>query len=169
MNYFDLFSLPVIFPIDQARLSETYRELQKQTHPDKFVMKSDSERLQAMQKSTEINDAYQTLKNSCLRAQYLLLLAGLDIALEQKTLQDTAFLVQQMEWRESIAAFTEDEQDKIDEFALQLQQQVADLESKIEVQLQNDELEATANSIRQLKFMLKLQTELALIEEKLFD
>ncbi|MFQ3175356.1 MAG: molecular chaperone HscB [Psychromonas sp.] len=169
MNYFDLFSLPVIFPIDQARLSETYRELQKQTHPDKFVMKSDSERLQAMQKSTEINDAYQTLKNSCLRAQYLLLLAGLDIALEQKTLQDTAFLVQQMEWRESIAAFTEDDQDKIDEFALQLQQQVADLESKIEVQLQNDELEATANSIRQLKFMLKLQTELALIEEKLFD
>jgi molecular chaperone HscB len=169
VNYFDLFSLPVIFPIDQARLSETYRELQKQTHPDKFVMKSDSERLQAMQKSTEINDAYQTLKNSCLRAQYLLLLAGLDIALEQKTLQDTAFLVQQMEWRESIAAFTEDEQDKIDEFALQLQQQVADLESKIEVQLQNDELEATANSIRQLKFMLKLQTELALIEEKLFD
>jgi molecular chaperone HscB len=96
-------------------------------------------------------------------------LAGLDIALEQKTLQDTAFLVQQMEWRESIAAFTEDDQDKIDEFALQLQQQVADLESKIEVQLQNDELEATANSIRQLKFMLKLQTELALIEEKLFD
>jgi molecular chaperone HscB len=169
VNYFDLFSLPVIFPIDQARLSETYRELQKQTHPDKFVMKSDSERLQAMQKSTEINDAYQTLKNSCLRAQYLLLLAGLDIALEQKTLQDTAFLVQQMEWRESIAAFTEDDQDKIDEFALQLQQQVADLESKIEVQLQNDELEATANSIRQLKFMLKLQTELALIEEKLFD
>ncbi|PKH03171.1 Fe-S protein assembly co-chaperone HscB [Psychromonas sp. MB-3u-54] len=169
MNYFDLFSLPVIFPIDQARLSETYRELQKQTHPDKFVMKSDSERLRAMQKSTEINDAYQTLKNSCLRAQYLLLLAGLDIALEQKTLQDTAFLVQQMEWRESIAAFTEDDQDKIDEFALQLQQQVADLESKIEVQLQNDELEATANSIRQLKFMLKLQIELALIEEKLFD
>ncbi|HEY7866418.1 MAG TPA: iron-sulfur cluster co-chaperone HscB C-terminal domain-containing protein, partial [Psychromonas sp.] len=96
-------------------------------------------------------------------------LAGVDIALEQKTLQDTAFLMQQMEWRESIAAFTEDDQDQIDEFAQQLQQQVADLESKIEVQLQNDELEATANSIRQLKFMLKLQIELALIEEKLFD
>lgn len=169
MNYFELFSLPVNFSIDQTRLSATYRELQKQYHPDKFVMQNDSERLRAMQKSTEINDAYQTLKNSCLRAQYLLLLAGVDIALEQKTLQDTAFLMQQMEWRESIAAFTEDDQDQIDEFAQQLQQQVADLESKIEVQLQNDELEATANSIRQLKFMLKLQIELALIEEKLFD
>lgn len=169
MNYFELFSLPVIFPIDQTLLSETYRELQKQYHPDKFVMQNSSERLRAMQKSTEINDAYQTLKNSCLRAQYLLLLAGVDIALEQKTLQDTAFLMQQMEWRESIAAFTEDDQEQIDEFAQHIQQQVADLESKIEVQLQNDELEATANSIRQLKFMLKLQIELALIEEKLFD
>ena len=169
MNYFELFSLPVNFSIDQTRLSATYRELQKQYHPDKFVMQNDSERLRAMQKSTEINDAYQTLKTSSLRAQYLLLLAGVDIALEQKTLRDTSFLMQQMEWRESIAAFTEDDQDKVDEFAQLLQQQVADLESKIEVQLQNDELEATANSIRQLKFMLKLQIELALIEEKLFD
>lgn len=169
MNYFELFSLPVTFPIDQTRLSATYRELQKQYHPDKFVMQNDAERLRAMQKSTEINDAYQTLKNSCLRAQYLLLLDGVDIALEQKTLQDTDFLMQQMEWRETISAFTEDDEDEIEEFAQQLQLQVADLETKIALQLQNKELEATANSIRKLKFMLKLQIELALIEEQLFD
>jgi molecular chaperone HscB len=169
VNYFELFSLPVTFPIDQARLSATYRELQKQYHPDKFVMQNDAERLRAMQKSTEINDAYQTLKNSCLRAQYLLLLDGVDIALEQKTLQDTDFLMQQMEWRETISAFTEDDEDEIEEFAQQLQQQIADLEAKIALQLQNKELEATANSIRKLKFMLKLQIELALIEEQLFD
>ncbi|MFT7054148.1 MAG: molecular chaperone HscB, partial [Psychromonas sp.] len=78
MNYFELFSLPVNFSIDQTRLSTTYRELQKQYHPDKFVMQNDNERLRAMQKSTEINDAYQTLKNSSLRAQYMLLLAGVD-------------------------------------------------------------------------------------------
>ncbi|HEY5715691.1 MAG TPA: co-chaperone HscB [Psychromonas sp.] len=169
MNYFELFYLPVTFPIDHALLSETYRELQKQYHPDKFVMHSDSERLSAMQKSTEINDAYQTLKNSCLRAQYLLLLAGVDIALEQKTLQDTAFLMQQMEWRETISAFTEDDEDEIEKFSQHLQQQVTDLEAKIAVQLQNNELEACADSIRKLKFMLKLQIELASVEEKLFD
>lgn len=169
MNYFELFSLPVTFPIDHALLSETYRALQKQYHPDKFVMQSDSARLLAMQKSTEINDAYQTLKNSCLRAQYLLLLAGVDIALEQKTLQDTAFLMQQMEWRETISAFTEDDEDEIEKFAQYLQQQVITLEAKIEVQLHNNELEVTADSIRKLKFMLKLQIELASIEEKLFD
>lgn len=169
MNYFELFSLPVSFSIEQSQLSETYRELQQQYHPDKFVMQSDSERLAAMQKSTEINDAYQTLKNSSLRAQYMLLLAGLDIALEQKTLQDTEFLMQQMEWRETISSFTEDDEDEIEAFSESIVQQVKNLESKIEIQLQEKQLEDAANSIRKLKFMLKLQVELALIEEKLFD
>lgn len=150
-------------------LGNTYRELQKQYHPDKFVMLADSERLAAMQKSTEINDAYQTLKNSCLRAQYLLLLAGLDIALEQRTLQDTDFLMQQMMWREQIESFTEDDEDEIEAFSANIQLQVNDLESNIEKQLQEKALEATANSVRKLKFMLKLQTEIEQLEEKLFD
>ncbi|WP_019615962.1 co-chaperone HscB [Psychromonas ossibalaenae] len=169
MNYFELFSLPALFSVDQIRLSETYRELQKQFHPDKFAMHSDSERLAAMQKSTEINDAYQTLKNSCLRAQYLLLLNGLDIALEQRTLQDTDFLMQQMEWRETIASFTENDEDKIEDFAGNIEQQVQNLELLITLQLQEKQLEAAADSVRKLKFMLKLKIELDLLEEKLFD
>ena len=169
MNYFQLFSLPATFSIDKSILSHTYRELQKQYHPDKFVMLSDSERLSAMQKSTEINDAYQTLKNSCARAQYLLLLAGLDIALEQRTLQDTNFLMQQMMWREQIESFTEDDEDEIEAFSVNIQAQVNELESTIEKQLQQQTLEATADSVRKLKFMLKLQTEIEHIEEKLFD
>jgi len=169
LNYFQLFSLPATFRIDKSTLSHTYRELQKQYHPDKFVMLSDSERLNAMQKSTEINDAYQTLKNSCARAQYLLLLAGLDIALEQRTLQDTHFLMQQMMWREQIESFTEDDEDEIEAFSANIQDQVDELESTIEKQLQENALEATADSVRKLKFMLKLQTEIEQIEEKLFD
>jgi len=132
-------------------------------------MHSDAQRLSAMQKSTEVNDAYQTLKNSCLRAQYLLLIAGVDIALEQRTLQDTEFLMQQMLWRESIESFTEDDEEEIEIFAANIQLQVNDLESDIEKQLQADELEATADSVRKLKFMLKLQIEIEQLEEKLFD
>ena len=169
MNYFQLFSLPKTFLIDKNILASTYRELQKQYHPDKSVMLSDSERLIAMQKSTEINDAYQTLKNSCLRAQYILSLAGIDIALEQRTLQDTDFLMQQMMWREQIESFSEDDEDEIEAFSANIQQQVNDLESNIGQQLQEEALEATANSVRKLKFMLKLQTEIEQLEEKLFD
>jgi molecular chaperone HscB len=168
LNYFELFSIPASFVIDPTRLAEIYRELQKQYHPDKFVMYSDSERLAAMQKSTEINDAYQTLKDSCLRAQYLLLLAGYDIELH-KTLQDGNFLLQQMQWREKIAEFSEDDEEAINEFAAEIQTQVEQLESQIALQLQDSDLDAAADSVRKLKFMLKLQHELELLEEKLFD
>jgi molecular chaperone HscB len=168
LNYFELFSIPVSFCVDQSQLSATYRELQKQYHPDKFTMQSDSERRAAMQKSTEINDAYQTLKNSCLRAEYLLLLAGHDIEL-QKTLQDTNFLIEQMQWRENMASFTPDDEDEIASFAENIQERASALEAQIALQLQDEDFEATADSIRKLKFMLKLQSELELLEEKLFD
>lgn len=169
MNYFELFSIPASFSVDQSKLSETYRELQKEFHPDKFVMHSDSDRLLAMQKSTEINDAYQTLKDSCLRAQYLLLLAGVDIALEKKTLQDTDFLIQQMQWREQIAEFTADDELQIETFSENIVEQIMLLEKEIVAKLQVNNLDATADTIRKLKFMLKLQIELELCEEKLFD
>jgi molecular chaperone HscB len=168
LNYFELFSIPATFVVDQTLLSTTYRELQKHSHPDKFAMHSDSERLAAMQKSTEINDAYQTLKSSCLRAEYLLVLAGYDIEL-QKTLQDTDFLIQQMQWRETLCSFTEDDEEDINLFAENMHKQVVELESLITSQLASNDLVATADSIRKLKFMLKLQSELELLEEKLFD
>ena len=169
MNYFELFSLPAVFSVDKTRLSQTYRDLQKQYHPDKFAMQDDRTRLQAMQKSTEINDAFQTLKDSCLRAQYLLKLSGLDIELEQRTLQDTDFLMQQMEWREKIADFTADDEDEIEDFNKELSGLVKGLEAEIETALEIKQLEQTANLVRKLKFMLKLQVELELLEEKLFD
>lgn len=169
MNYFQLFSLPTAFRIDNSVLASNYRELQKQYHPDKFVMLSDAERLAAMQKSTEINDAYQTLKSSASRAQYMLMLSGLDIALEQRTLQDTEFLMQQMMWREQLESFGEEDEDEIEAFAAHIVTQVQALEVQIEAQLQDESLEATANSVRKLKFMLKLQVEIEQLEEKLFD
>lgn len=169
MNYFELFSLPARFSIDYTHLSDTYRALQKRFHPDKFVMASESERLLAMRKSVEINDAYQTLKNSCLRAQYLLQLAGYDINLEQKTFQDAPFLIQQIKWREKIASFSQDDEQKIELFSTDIQKQVVDLESLIELQLNSNELDNAANSVRKLKFMEKLLIEIELLEEKLFD
>lgn len=132
-------------------------------------MHSDSEKLSAMQTSTEINDAYHTLKDSCLRAQYILLLQGLDIELEQRTLQDVDFLMQQMQWREEIESFTENDEEAIEDFSEKTEENIKALENMISRQLLDADLEATANSIRKLKFMLKLQTELSLLEEKLFD
>ena len=166
MNYFELFSLSANYQVNPTQLSETYRSLQKQFHPDNFVMHSDSEKLKAMQQSTKINDAYQTLKDNCQRAQYLLLLQGMDIALEKKTLQDVAFLMQQMQWRETLESLTENDEDQLEEFAELISKQKDELEELIEKQLKEGQLEETADSIRKLKFMLKLQIEIETLEDK---
>ena len=56
-----------------------------------------------MQRAAQINDAFTTLKAPLRRAEYLLSLRGTDIRGEQQTLQDPAFLMQQLEWRERLA------------------------------------------------------------------
>jgi molecular chaperone HscB len=102
-NYFELFGLPSVFSIDAHQLQQTYRALQRQFHPDRFVNASAQEQRIALQYATTINEAYQQLKTPLPRAQYLLQLAGLQQG-DHTMRQDPIFLFQQMEWREALSA-----------------------------------------------------------------
>ena len=55
-----------------------------------------------MQLATLANEAYQTLKNPANRAQYLLELQGITAISESNTSMPTDFLMQQMQWRETL-------------------------------------------------------------------
>ena len=68
MNHFELFGLPNQFELDNNTLSETFRDSQRRFHPDKFASASERDRLMAVQKAAEINDAYQTVKSPIARA-----------------------------------------------------------------------------------------------------
>lgn len=102
-DHFALFGMPCSFAVDAGELERRYHELQGQVHPDKFANAQDADRRQAMQWATHANEAYQTLKYPLKRAQYLLHLAGHDAQVEHNTAMPTAFLVEQMEWRETVA------------------------------------------------------------------
>ncbi|RXJ82819.1 Fe-S protein assembly co-chaperone HscB, partial [Arcobacter cloacae] len=102
MNYFELFGLPSQFKLDGSLLSSQFRELQKRFHPDNFASSSERDRLMAVQKASEINDAYQVLKQPISRAEYILAENGVDIRAEQQTMQDPMFLMEQMELREEL-------------------------------------------------------------------
>ncbi len=92
MNYFALFGIEESFDVDTAKLSEIYQTLQKKVHPDKFAHASSQEQLLAVQKSAQINDAYQTLKQPLKRAEYLLNSYGrIDMPSEQASFQDNFF------------------------------------------------------------------------------
>ncbi|HET8817158.1 MAG TPA: Fe-S protein assembly co-chaperone HscB, partial [Pseudidiomarina sp.] len=102
MNHFELFGLPAAFAIDAAELQQRYRKLQQTLHPDRFANASQRDKLLAVQRTSQLNDAYQTLRRPLSRAEYMLELRGIDLQHEQQTLQDPEFLMAQMEWRERL-------------------------------------------------------------------
>jgi molecular chaperone HscB len=101
-SHFDLFDLPAQFALDAAVLDHAYRTVQAQVHPDRFAAAGDAQKRIAMQWATRTNEAYQTLRDPLKRATYLLSLRGIDVGAENNTAMEPAFLMQQMEWRESI-------------------------------------------------------------------
>jgi len=103
-NYFEIFNIPVAFELDTDQLSVLYRELQKEVHPDRFASAGDQQSRLAVQMTSLVNQAFDTLKMPVSRAHYLLKLAGLDIDHDQDTTMDPMFLMEQMELREEIEA-----------------------------------------------------------------
>ena len=99
---FKLFGLPTGFALDRAALDERWKALQRQAHPDRFAAQGAAAQRVAMQWSVRINEAYQRLKDPLKRAAYWCELSGAPIKAESNTAMPTAFLMQQMEWREAL-------------------------------------------------------------------
>jgi len=102
MTYFQLLNIPPAFELDFSALETAYFKAQRQFHPDRFVNKSPEERLSALQKSMDINAAYETLKNPLKCAQYLLSLQEIIVGTEKDSIKPApTLLVEIMELRES--------------------------------------------------------------------
>lgn len=107
-NYFRFFGLNQQFNIDLPALDQAYLAIQKEVHPDRHAQGSDAEQRLSMQMATLANTAFQTLKNPISRGLYLCQLHGVDAKLETNTAMPAAFLMKQMEWRESLDEQAED-------------------------------------------------------------
>ena len=78
-DFFAVFSVNPAWDVDLNDLGVRYRKLQQEFHPDRYATKSDVERRVAVQASSFINQAFDTLKSPLKRAQYLLTLKGTDV------------------------------------------------------------------------------------------
>ena len=76
VDYFAFFRLPRKLKIDEAELEQRFHQLSWKLHPDNFVAAPEYERNLALERSSELNDAYRTLRDPILRVEYLLLRAG---------------------------------------------------------------------------------------------
>jgi molecular chaperone HscB len=90
MNYFEVFSLPSKLTLDTVGLEKQFYVLSRKLHPDRFVSKPIAEQEAALAQSSQLNNAYRTLKDPILRTQYLLKLEGVELEEQSKAATDTA-------------------------------------------------------------------------------
>ncbi|MCV9880099.1 co-chaperone HscB [Brenneria izbisi] len=171
MDYFTLFGLPGRYDVDSGLLVSRFQELQRQFHPDRFATQPERARMLALQQAATINSAYQTLKHPLKRAEYMLSLHGFDLSNEQHTLQDTAFLMEQLEMREELDAIARraDVEAALAEFAGRLQAMLAKRSEQMRNELDNEAWNDAADTVRKLRFLDKLQQQVEQLEEQLLD
>lgn len=151
-NFFELFNLPEKFQIDTEKLQENYRSIQKEIHPDRFATSSENEKMQSMIKTTQINDAYQTLKSPIKRAKYILSLHKFN----EKVTLPPDFLMQQMEWEEYLEEIEKDK-NKLEQFKLSINEEYEQHSSLAQQQIDNEQKwSEVAITIDKLYFIEKL-------------
>ena len=161
-QYFNLFQLEPSFNIDTEALEQTYRALAARFHPDKFASASAFEQKQAVMMSSTINDAYRTLKSPIDRAAYLLKSQNIDADAPEHTSPE--FLMQQMEWRETLMdAQMEQNHDAIRALDQEIQEVQSNLYQDLQQAFEQQDYESAAQWVRHGRFLNKLRNEIASI------
>ncbi len=75
-DHFALLGLPRRFDLTEADINAAYRQMARDTHPDRFGSASAETIARATQLSAAVNDAHRTIADPVTRAAYLLTLAG---------------------------------------------------------------------------------------------
>jgi molecular chaperone HscB len=159
-DYFALFQLKPQFKIDRQALESAYLTVQQKVHPDMHAQASDSDKRVSMQLSALANSAYRTLMNPIQRGLYMCARNGVDPQLETNTAMPAQFLMQQMEWRETLDD-VRDQPSKLDELYKEVEQTRANLLKEVEVSIDGaNDFELAAKQLRALLFIDKFGAEL---------
>jgi len=75
-DYFALFGIARKLWIEMGPLEQKFLQFSWKLHPDNFVNASEEERELSLKRSSELNDAYRTLRDPIARVEYLLAIEG---------------------------------------------------------------------------------------------
>ena len=159
-DYFALFQLKPQFKIDRQALESAYLTVQQKVHPDMHAQASDSDKRVSMQLSALANSAYRTLMNPIQRGLYMCSRNGVDPQLETNTAMPAQFLMQQMEWRETLDD-VRDQPSKLDELYKEVEQTRVNLLKEVELAIDEaNDFDLAARQLRALLFIDKFGAEL---------
>ena len=78
-DYFAVFSLPRKLSIDVSALEKQFYKLSRKLHPDLNAQAGAEAQAEILARSSQLNDAYRTLRNPVTRVEYLLEITGVRI------------------------------------------------------------------------------------------
>src|SRR5277367_384814 len=101
-DYFALLELPRKLWIEMSALEQKFLQLSWKLHPDNFVNASEAEREASLRRSSDLNDAYRTLREPVTRVEYLLSIEGARKEGEHKQQAPPELLEEVFELNESL-------------------------------------------------------------------
>jgi molecular chaperone HscB len=89
-DFFRFFALPRRLNIDLKALERRFYRLSRKLHPDHFGGASDREQQWSLEKTSQLNDAYRSLRDPIARTEYLLKLEGIKFGEQSKKATEQA-------------------------------------------------------------------------------
>src|ERR1700684_3710930 len=89
-SYFTQFGLPRHLHIDTAALEKTFYAQSRKLHPDRFAHLGPEAQEAALAQSSQLTDAYRTLRDPIARTEYLLALEGIQLEEQSRAATDAA-------------------------------------------------------------------------------
>jgi molecular chaperone HscB len=90
MTHFEFFGLRKKLNLNEQQLQKDFYALSRKLHPDVYARATANEQEWSLQKTSQLNDAYRTLKDPIARTQYLLSLEGVQLEEQSKAATDKA-------------------------------------------------------------------------------
>jgi molecular chaperone HscB len=89
-DYFALFGLARHLHVELSALEKAFYAKSRRLHPDRFAAKPAAEQEAALAASSQLNDAYRTLREPIARTEYLLGLEGIQMEEQSRAATDAA-------------------------------------------------------------------------------
>lgn len=156
-NYFELLGFEKRFDIDNKKLEQTFKNLQRVLHPDKYQMKSQRELDLSESISSAVNTAYQTLKKSNLRAQYMLQMDGHSV---QDTDVDMDFLEKVMNIMEAIDDHMLS-QDQLKQLREECEEDMVEVEAELAKLFADKKLDEARRATAKLNYLHRICDDVA--------
>jgi molecular chaperone HscB len=90
VDYFTFFGLPRKLNVNVVLLEKEFYQLSRKLHPDLYSGADPREQEWSLEQSSQLNDAYRTLKDPIKRTEYLLRLEGVELEEQSKSATEQA-------------------------------------------------------------------------------